>query len=1047
MSKRLFSLVLFCFSMLSMQAQQVQINAKKQIEVNAKTTSISFEKKTELQEQVHTYDLYEFDLVQLRSAVKASAFSEVVFKLPGKKDIQFSLQENELRTANYKAIAMTEQGAVEVPRGPCISYKGFNAADGIVRMTITDELIYGMTMIDGKEFHIRSLYTLVQGTPKQVVIAYYLSDVIDTGMICPNTGDYESPAGEMNLEEKADNNSNECSFIEFATEADAEQFAGFGTAAATNAFAIASLNIAEVTYQEHFNVNFQVNFQSVWTVAPFLDPYDETAPKFVVQQLVNTWETFAAFTAEARDYVIFFTGKETPGALGRVAHIGAMCTHPDLSYAYVQPAATGTVALAHEIGHGLGATHFAATNCGQNSGNKSIMCANAINSTTSFSNSNQKKIRKTLNTTSCLFNNYGESFEGGIANWTQATNDDMDWSTGVGTTPTANTGPTTAYQGNVYLMLEASGNNGNTARITSPDYSVCSQKDYLSFGYHMRGSDMGSLQVQISTDMGATFTTIWSASGDHGDLWYTAGINLDAFVGSVVIVRINGTVGDGNESDIAIDDLTFSSACNIDLSQNFVVLPHTGGSESIYVAMTSSWEAHRQLSVSWLSMQVVGSNIMIHAQPNTTAAGRMTSVLVSCGPTVKSITIVQGGDFPVINTEPCGVPYYGLPNTQGFEGNFANGWTQDPDDDFDWERNSGSTPTQYTGPENAAEGQFYLYTEASDNFNNVANYVSPCFDLADVPDPQITFDYHMRDDVAIGSQTHMGTLKVQVSQTGGYNWITIFERSGAQGNVWHNETLDLSSYTGNPMQIRFNATTGSSWRSDIAIDGISVESGACYDQYENNNTFSTAFATTIGNTITHSNACLSAGDQDYYKFFYSGAEGFTSFAVRVEGKTSSTTGDYQLRVDKSGKSITVETLPQNGSTTDTYIYVYNHTGGWIAQNDNGGQGNFSKVTTTLPSAPVFGSTKANVSGFELTNYPNPFSDQTTFAFSLAQEDKVSLSIRDLSGRLVAMPIAETTYSSGQHLVEFQTDQLPAGVYNYFLKTSQSVESRQMVIIR
>ena len=1038
MSQKLLTLLLACFCTLSIQAQQVQINAQQQIEVEAISTSISVEKKAELQKQIHTYDLYEIDLVQLRTAVKSKAVSEVVFKLPGQKDIQLSLQENELRSADYRAVAMTEQGPVEIPRVPCISYKGFNAEGGIVRMTITDELIYGMTKIDEKEFYIRSLFTFVKGAPKEVVIAYYLSDVIDSKVLCQNTGDYEPPA-DMNLEEEKTDNDGKCRFIEFATEADVEQFIGFGSmAVTTNAFAIAELNIAEVTYQDYFNINFQVNFQSVWTLGPFMDPYDETSPDLVVQQLTNTWETLALFVGIARDFVIFFTGKETPGALGAVVEIGTMCKHPEISYAYVQPAATGTVALAHEIGHALGATHFAATNCGQNSGKKTIMCALAINSTTNFSNSNQNKIRATLNSTSCL-NNQGT--------WTQATNDDMDWSTGVGTTPTANTGPTTAYQGNTYLFLEASGNNGNTARITSPEYSVCSKQDYLSFGYHMRGSDMGSLQVQISTDMGVTFTTIWSATGNHGDLWHTAGINLDNFVGSVVIVRINGTVGDGNESDIAIDDLAFSSACKIDLAQNFVQFPSTGGSESIYVANTSSWEAHRQLSVSWLSMVVEGSTIKIEAEPNTTTAGRMTSVLVSCGPTVKSITIVQGGNFPAINTEPCGPPYYSLPNTQGFEDGFANGWTQDPDDDFDWERNSGSTLTQYSGPDNAAEGQYYLYTEASFRPNQVANYVSPCFDLSEVPDPQISFSYHMRDDVAIGEQTHMGTLKVQVSPNGGYSWSTIFTKSGAQGNIWHDETLDLSAYNNNTIQIRFNATMGSSWRSDIAIDGISVESGACYDQYENNNTFNTAYATTISSTEIHSNACLSAGDQDYYKFFYSGSEGFTSFAVRVEGKTSSTTGDYQLRVDKSGKSITVQTLPQNGSTTDTYIYVYNHTGGWLAQNDNGGQGNFSKLTTTLPSAPSFGNTKANAQSSELTNYPNPFSDQTTFAFSLAQADNVSLSIRDLSGKLVAMPIAESNYTAGNHLVEFQTDQLPSGVYNYTLKTSQTVESRQMVIIR
>ena len=41
------------------------------------------------------------------------------------------------------------------------------------------------------------------------------------------------------------------------------------------------------------------------------------------------------------------------------------------------------------------------------------------------------------------------------------------------------------------------------------------------------------------------------------------------------------------------------------------------------------------------------------------------------------------------------------------------GMFQRLDDDFGWTRNMGSTPSQDTGPEQAASGQYYIYTETS----------------------------------------------------------------------------------------------------------------------------------------------------------------------------------------------------------------------------------------------------------------------------------------------------------------------------------------------
>ncbi|KAH3887695.1 hypothetical protein DPMN_011713 [Dreissena polymorpha] len=40
----------------------------------------------------------------------------------------------------------------------------------------------------------------------------------------------------------------------------------------------------------------------------------------------------------------------------------------------------------------------------------------------------------------------------------------------------------------------------------------------INFWFHMYGSTIGTLTVYLVT--GATNTTLWSLSGDHGDQWF-----------------------------------------------------------------------------------------------------------------------------------------------------------------------------------------------------------------------------------------------------------------------------------------------------------------------------------------------------------------------------------------------------------------------------------------------------------------------------------------------------------------------------------------------
>ena len=154
-----------------------------------------------------------------------------------------------------------------------------------------------------------------------------------------------------------------------------------------------------------------------------------------------------------------------------------------------------------------------------------------------------------------------EDFESGLGNWTQATDDDFNWTRITGSTSSSFTGPTSAYSENYYMYVESSYPNYPylTGRLISPIINASSQQFSVllfSFWYHMYGDTMGYLSVQISTDNGTTWITIYNISGDQGNTWHKKEFDLSAYIETPFQIRINGITGPNYHSDIGLDYIT-----------------------------------------------------------------------------------------------------------------------------------------------------------------------------------------------------------------------------------------------------------------------------------------------------------------------------------------------------------------------------------------------------------------------------------------------------------------------------------------------------------
>ena len=148
--------------------------------------------------------------------------------------------------------------------------------------------------------------------------------------------------------------------------------------------------------------------------------------------------------------------------------------------------------------------------------------------------------------------------------WTQDNTDGNDWRIDSGGTSSVNTGPdgdNTTGSGN-YLYIEAS----STFNLTSNLFSPCVDMDAfgdaeLTFYYHMYGDDMGTLNVDITTNGGASWTNLWTQTGEvqqaSSDPWLKVKLNLTAYSGEVQF-RFQGIAGSSWESDMAIDDISIN---------------------------------------------------------------------------------------------------------------------------------------------------------------------------------------------------------------------------------------------------------------------------------------------------------------------------------------------------------------------------------------------------------------------------------------------------------------------------------------------------------
>lgn len=425
--------------------------------------------------------------------------------------------------------------------------------------------------------------------------------------------------------------------------------------------------------------------------------------------------------------------------------------------------------------------------------------------------------------------------------WINAANldqDDIDFRTIQGDTPSGSTGPasdhTLGTAAGKYVYLESSACFNKTAQLITPciDLSNASAPQMIFF-YHMYGASMGQLHIDIFAQGTWINDAIPAFSGNLGNQWNQGVVNLLPWSGEIINVRFRGITGGNYTSDIALDDINIleSSAPPVPA---FLVNSLTGCTGKVFNLTDQSLNSPN--SWSWAFTPSTVSFV------NGTSATSQNPQVVFNAPGTYDVTLTASNLFGGSTvTQPALIdilPAAAVPLTEDFQsGSYPPaGWiVDDAGGSYTWAEASNITGSD-GNPTNAAFVDNYDY-------NNVGaedGLLTLEMNLVNALSPLMTFDVaHARYSAA-----YSDSLRIDISTDCGATWTpSVYYKGGtslatvpdnttdwapAAATDWRNDTLFLDAWSGQEILVRFVNING--YGNNIYIDNVNVDAVTGLDQ-------------------------------------------------------------------------------------------------------------------------------------------------------------------------------------------------------------------------
>lgn len=382
---------------------------------------------------------------------------------------------------------------------------------------------------------------------------------------------------------------------------------------------------------------------------------------------------------------------------------------------------------------------------------------------------------------------------------------------------------------------------------------------------------------------GTLNTLLWAGpTGDQGNVWKSGAADLKPIAGTnhwYLFFNAYGPTAGGTTGEIAIDDIQIFDCSGTTVTRNLTNISCLGADGGAGISLSGAGAPYTYLwsngattaSISSLAAGTytvtatasngcvftesftVAQNLMIASTKVTPQAvigsndgaidltvnygvtpytylwsnGATTQDLVNLAPGTYTVTVTDArgctvNEAATVSSGTCLDYVNTFPYNESFEGTTLGAWSNVTGDNFDWTGPfTGATPTAGTGPDVAADGSKYLYTEAdpSNYPSKTAWLVSKCFDLSAASAATFTFKYHLYTTKA----SNMGSLSLQASSDNGVTWSSnLFSVSGDLGNTWQSGSVSLNTYAGKAVKLRFTGTTGNGNRADRGLDQFAI---------------------------------------------------------------------------------------------------------------------------------------------------------------------------------------------------------------------------------
>lgn len=208
----------------------------------------------------------------------------------------------------------------------------------------------------------------------------------------------------------------------------------------------------------------------------------------------------------------------------------------------------------------------------------------------------------------------------GESGWTanDLSGNGYNWLLKKGETDSESTGPlmkSSENKANTYIYAEASGAMlDDVTELISPCIYVEHQNSAIEFAYHMFGSGVGELHVDIKTDYGYIYDVIdplyGSQQENQNDNFLTQDIDLSSYANQTINIHFRAIRGSNWDGDIALDNI-FIKTISVPISDEPVkVYPNPIKGDVLYVKTNSAEELLTTYDISNLEGQIFASGTL-----------------------------------------------------------------------------------------------------------------------------------------------------------------------------------------------------------------------------------------------------------------------------------------------------------------------------------------------------------------------------------------------------------------------------------------------------